>query len=58
MLRTGPYTGGLQMACALETDDASAIRQLCEDNALELEEINRALLRVLSNLEVVRHPGH
>jgi len=56
--RTGPYAPSLEMACALETSDASAIRQLCEDNALELEEINRALLRVLSNLEVVRHPGH
>ena len=56
--RTGPYAPSLQMACALETSDASAIRQLCEDNTLELEEINRALLRVLSNLEVVRHPGH
>ncbi|HAU58187.1 MAG TPA: histidine kinase [Comamonadaceae bacterium] len=56
--RTGPYAPSLKMACALETSDASAIRQLCEDNTLELEEINRALLRVLSNLEVVRHPGH
>lgn len=56
--RTGPYAPSLEMACALETSDASAIRQLCEDNTLELEEINRALLRVLSNLEVVRHPGH
>mgnify|MGYP004702748371 CR=1 FL=1 len=55
--RTGPYAPSLQMACALETDDAGTIRQLCEDNELELEEINRALLRVLSNLEVTR-PGH
>lgn len=55
--RTGPYAPSLQMACALETDDAGTIRQLCEDHELELEEINRALLRVLSSLEVTR-PGH
>jgi len=54
VLRTGPYTGGLQMACALETDDASAIRQLCETFELDLEEVNRALLRVLADLDVER----
>ncbi|PJI95961.1 HDOD domain-containing protein [Acidovorax sp. 69] len=57
VLRTGPYTSGLQMACALETDDASAIRQLCETFELDLEEVNRALLRVLSDLEVERPPA-
>lgn len=54
VLRTGPYTSGLQMACALETDDASAIRQLCETYEMDLEEVNRALLRVLADLEVER----
>ena len=54
VLHTGPYAGGLQMACALETDDASAIRQLCETYEMDLEEVNRALLRVLSDLEVER----
>ena len=54
VLHTGPYAGGLQMACALETDDASAVRQLCETHELDLEEVNRALLRVLSDLEVER----
>lgn len=54
VLRTGPYASGLQMACALETDDASAIRQLCETHELDLEEVNRALLRVLSDLVVER----
>ena len=54
VLHTGPYTGGLQMACALETDDASAIRQLCETFEMDLEEVNRALLRVLADLEVER----
>jgi len=57
VLRTGPYTGGLQMACALETDDASAIRQLCETYEMDLEEVNRALLRVLADLEVERPPA-
>lgn len=54
VLGTGPYASGLQMACALETDDASAIRQLCETHEMDLEEVNRALLRVLSELEVER----
>jgi hypothetical protein len=56
-LHTGPYAASLEMACALETEDASAIRQLCETHEMDLEEVNRALLRVLSSLEVVR-PGH
>lgn len=54
VLGTGPYAEGLQMAFALETNDASAIRQLCETHELELEDINRALLRVLSELVVER----
>ncbi|MFT4241281.1 MAG: HDOD domain-containing protein [Acidovorax sp.] len=54
VLRTGPYASGLQMAAALETDDASAIRQLCETYELDLEEVNRALLRVLADLQVER----
>ena len=54
VLHTGPYASGLQMACALETDDASAIRHLCETYELDLEEVNRALLRVLADLEVER----
>ena len=54
VLRTGPYAGGLQMAAALETDDASAIRHLCETHEMDREEVNRALLRVLSDLDVDR----
>jgi EAL and modified HD-GYP domain-containing signal transduction protein len=54
VLGTGPYASGLQMACALETDDAGAIRQLCETHEMDLEEVNRALLRVLADLEVER----
>lgn len=54
VLRTGPYAAALQMACALENDDASAIRQLCTAHELDPEEVNRALLRVLADLEVER----
>ena len=54
---TGPYAGGLQMAVALETDDAGAIRNLCETHEMDLEEVNRALLRVLSDLAVERPPA-
>lgn len=57
VLRSGPYSASLEMACALETDDASAIRSLCTTHELALEDVNRALLRVLSELEVPR-PGH
>ncbi|MFN9473444.1 HDOD domain-containing protein [Acidovorax sp.] len=54
VLRTGPYAASLQMACALESGDASAIRHLCETQEMDLEEVNRGLLRVLSDLEVAR----
>lgn len=57
VLHTGPYASGLLMACALENDDSSAIRQLCETYELDMEEVNRALLRVLADLEVERPPG-
>ena len=42
------------MALALEGDDCAAIRELGETYEMGLEEVNRALLRVLSSLEVVR----
>lgn len=58
VLRTGPYAPSLEMACALESDDAGVIRQLCETHELELEYVNRALLRVLSELVVERPPAH
>ena len=45
---TGPYAPILQMARALENCDASAVRQLCEDHDMVLEDVNRTLLRVLS----------
>jgi len=54
VLGTGPYVSGLQMARALESEDAGAIRKLCETHEMDLEEVNRALLRVLADLEVER----
>lgn len=52
--QTGPYASSLQLATLLESNDAAPIRQLCEDNELPAEEVNRALLRMLSELEVPR----
>ena len=37
VLGTGPYVSGLQMARALESEDASAIRKLCETHEMDLE---------------------
>ncbi|KAB2896617.1 MAG: histidine kinase, partial [Burkholderiaceae bacterium] len=54
--QTGPYAPSLEMARALEGDDAGVIRRLCETHELGQETVNRALLRVLSDLDVER-PG-
>ena len=54
VLRSGPYAPALQIACALETDDASVVRQLCETHEMDTESVNRALLRLLSELHVER----
>ena len=58
VLRTGAYAPSLELACALEGEDAGRIVQLCEAHELELEYVNRALLRVLSELAVERPAGH
>ena len=52
VLHTGPYAPPLEMACALETEDAQAILQLCETHEYDLEDVNRCLLRMLADLEV------
>lgn len=54
VLRTGPYAPSLEMACALETEDTGAIRQLCETHELSQEHVNRCLLRMLADLNVER----
>ena len=50
----GPYASSLQLANALESDDAAPVRQLCEEHEIRAEDVNRALLRVLSEIEVPR----
>ncbi|MCB1979950.1 MAG: HDOD domain-containing protein [Burkholderiaceae bacterium] len=54
VLHTGPYAPPLEMALALEGEDCAAIRELSETYDMGLEEVNRALLRVLAALEVQR----
>lgn len=58
VLQTGPYAPALQMACALEHDDAKVVRTLCETHEMDPESVNRALLRVLSDLQVERPGAH
>lgn len=48
VLGTGPYAGALQLACALEQEDAQVLHQLCETHEMAPEDVNRCLLRILS----------
>jgi hypothetical protein len=41
----GPYAPLLHIASALETDNGAAIRTLCHEHGMGLEDVNRALLR-------------
>lgn len=54
VLNSGPYAPALQIARAMETDDVAAVRQLCETHEMDTESVNRALLRLLSDLHVER----
>ncbi len=54
VLRTGPYAGALDMALAFESGDCAAIRACIEKHEMGLEEANRALLRVLSSIDVMQ----
>ena len=58
VLQTGPYAPALQMASALEHDDAKVVRTLCETHEMDQESVNRALLRVLCDLQVERPGAH
>ena len=58
VLQTGPYAPALQMASALERDDAKVVRTLCETHEMDQESVNRALLRVLCDLQVERPGAH
>lgn len=44
---TGPYAPLLHIASALESDNGTAIRTLCHEHGMDLEDVNRALLRSL-----------
>ncbi|MDO9166466.1 MAG: HDOD domain-containing protein [Rhodoferax sp.] len=46
---SGPYVPYLEMATALESANTQAIRVLSDLHEMNLEEVNRALLRTLSN---------
>ncbi|MDO8448976.1 MAG: HDOD domain-containing protein [Rhodoferax sp.] len=46
---SGPYVPYLEMATALESANTQATRVLCDLHRMNLEEVNRALLRTLSN---------
>ena len=50
--RTGPYAAVLQMSQALEGSDAAPIRQLREQEEWDAEDLNRLLLRMLSELKL------
>lgn len=44
---SGPYAPSLALAQALETPDGNTVRALCETHDMELESVNRNLLRML-----------
>lgn len=44
----GPYSPYLRVALALASPDTAATHELCDAHALDMEEVNRALLRALA----------
>ena len=46
---TGPYLPYLEVATALESPDTQATRALCEAHQMDLEKVNRSVLRTLSH---------
>lgn len=48
VLHSGPYAPSLELAAALETPDGNMVRALCEKHGLDIEEVNRGLLRTLA----------
>ena len=55
--KSGPYAASLALAEALETPDGSTIRALCETHQMELESVNRNLLRMLRDCSSASRPG-
>lgn len=54
----GPYSPYLEVATALEWSHTQTTRRLCQTHHLELETVNRALLRTLSNPQDPFAKGH
>ncbi len=54
----GPYSPYLEVATALESSHTQTTRRLCQTHHLELETVNRALLRTLSNPQDPFAKGH
>ena len=48
--KTGPYAPSLALAQALETPDGATVRALCRSHDMELESVNRNLLRMLRDV--------
>jgi EAL and modified HD-GYP domain-containing signal transduction protein len=48
--QTGPYGPYLEIATALESPQARGTQELCEAHDINLEDVNRALLRTLASL--------
>ena len=51
----GPYMPCLDVATALESPNTHATRVLCDAHKLDIEAVNRALLRTLANVK--KHPA-
>jgi hypothetical protein len=49
---TGPYAPCLALASAMEREDTAHTRVLCEQHEMDIEEVNRVLLRTLATLYV------
>jgi c-di-GMP-related signal transduction protein len=54
----GPYSPYLEVATALESPHTQTTRRLCLSHHLELETVNRALLRTLSSPQDPFAKGH
>ena len=48
---SGPYTPYLEIATALEWPQTAKVPDLCEAHGVDIADVNRALLRVLSHLQ-------
>ncbi len=53
LAQTGPYAPFLELASALELANMGVLREVCESHGFEVGDVNRTLLRVLSQV----HPS-